>query len=221
MKKINKTRPAQNNLWIGISAIIFIVMLVLLINSNPTQSNFQPEDDVNSPTRGKVDAQVVIREFSDFACPACSAAYELIDQEIYPKYKDQVKFIHKDFPIHGEQASSYIAAIAGRCAQKQNKFWEYYQVLFTQQIDWETITDSQALNQKFINYAKSLSFSDLNSFGTCLVNKETEELIKQDQNLGKTRNINATPTFWVNNIRVVGIRELEDIIKKELAKLQT
>src|SRR5215471_6483168 len=66
-----------------------------------------------SPTRGPLDAPVVLVEFADFECPFCQkVAPEL--QSIWDRRKDKLRFVYKYLPLsmhrHGEAAAR--AAIA-------------------------------------------------------------------------------------------------------------
>src|SRR5262249_49099332 len=65
------------------------------------------------PSFGPPDAKVTIVEFSDFQCPYCSRAAEVVDQ-IKAKYGDKVHFIFRQFPLsfHENARQAAEAALA-------------------------------------------------------------------------------------------------------------
>jgi protein-disulfide isomerase len=83
--------------------------------------------------RGPNDAKVTIVEFSDYQCPYCVQASNTVNQ-ILGAYKDQVRFIYKNFPLTNIHPYAEKAAEAALCAAEQGKFWEYHDKLFKTQL---------------------------------------------------------------------------------------
>jgi protein-disulfide isomerase len=104
--------------------------------SDPQQRNFVPQPvEVkigNAPIKGKADAKVTIVEFSDFECPFCIRAYPTVKQ-IMDTYPNDVKFYYKQLPLTSLHPNAQKAAEASVCAQKQGKFWEFHDKLFSVQ----------------------------------------------------------------------------------------
>ncbi|MEI6221361.1 MAG: thioredoxin domain-containing protein [bacterium] len=203
-----------NNITLGLLVIVFIVVIVLIFTlKSGGASGF---NDTNSPARGKLDSTVVVREYADYLCPACGVAAAYVEQLLYPKYKDQVKFIFKDFPligVHGEPAR--IAALTARCAQKQDKFWEMNVALFSQQKTWEPLKTEKELVDKFKVYGDAIGL-DSTKLEACVADRDTKALVDADMQEGDGMKINSTPSFYVNSTLVVGYRDLENTIRKEL-----
>lgn len=101
--------------------------------SDPANAGFIPEarkiDLGNAPSVGPNDAPVTIVEFSDFECPFCQRAYPTVEQ-IMSEYKGKVRLVYKQLPLTNLHPHAQGAALASVCAQKQNKFWDYYHKLF-------------------------------------------------------------------------------------------
>lgn len=80
---------------------------------------------------GDPNAPVTIMEFFDYLCGYC----EMFHDQIFPDIKKslidtgKVRFIFRDFPISGEQASVRAAAFAD-CAGKQGRYLEAHDALF-------------------------------------------------------------------------------------------
>jgi len=54
-------------------------------------------DVSKAPSKGKKDAKFTLVEFSDFQCPYCSRATDVVNQ-VLAKYPDDVRFVYKQFP---------------------------------------------------------------------------------------------------------------------------
>jgi uncharacterized membrane protein len=49
--------------------------------------------------KGNEEAPLVIVEFSDFQCPACKQAYELLETQIVPQLDDKALFVFRHYPL--------------------------------------------------------------------------------------------------------------------------
>ena len=95
------------------------------VGGGPTGASLTDDD----PSFGPEDAAVTIVEFSDFYCTFCTRfATETLPQ-LRARYGDHIRFVYRDLPIIGGQAS-IDAAVAGNCAHDQGKFWEFHNILF-------------------------------------------------------------------------------------------
>src|SRR5262245_64454360 len=84
------------------------------------------------PSRGPADAKVTVVEYSDFECPYCGQAWEIFEKEVFPQYKDKVRFGFKQMPLTPIHPWSEDAAVATECAflQGNDQFWKLYDGLF-------------------------------------------------------------------------------------------
>src|SRR5438270_11615516 len=74
-----------------------------------------------APARGGDAAKVTIVEFSDFECPFCSRLEPTLAQ-LLKRYGRDVRLVWKDFPLP-QHRDAFPAAVAGRAAAAQGKFW--------------------------------------------------------------------------------------------------
>ncbi len=155
-------------------------------------------DDTN-PTYGSTDAKVTVRIFSDFQCPACKVAEGPL-REIREQYKDRVRFVWNDFPLKQIHPNAYSAAVAARCAQEQNKFWEYSQSLFNDQTNRGALPSPDA---RYVELAKGLDLQT-DSFSNCLQRTQPQDKVDQDVAEGDALLIDSTPTFFVNREMLSG-----------------
>lgn len=140
------------------------------------------------PLEGNSNATVKIVEFSDFQCPACGAAYPVVER-IMDVYGDRVSLEYKHFPLTSIHQFAFQAAEASECANDQEKFWEYVDIAFTNQKD----LSKRALKR----YAKELDL-DTGLFNNCLDSGAKKKWVSADFNEGIGKGVGGTPTFFIN-----------------------
>lgn len=153
---------------------------------------------------GKTDSSVVIQEFADFECPACAFFFP-IAQEVKEKYKDQVAFQFKHFPLVQTHRNALAAHRAGEAAGKQDKFWEMHDLLYTNQEVWNGPSQSDPVGipteqaiQIFEQYATTLGL-DIEKYKLDVSAPETLATINADTAEGKSKySVSGTPTFIIN-----------------------
>src|SRR5207245_1606779 len=87
--------------------------------------------DVTGISKGPADAPVTIVEFSDFQCPFCARVEATIDQ-ILQAYPGKVRVVWQDFPLPFHENATP-AALLGRAARAQGRFWQLQKQLFANQ----------------------------------------------------------------------------------------
>jgi protein-disulfide isomerase len=152
--------------------------------------------DAPSIGSGKVE----IIEFSDFQCPYCQKFYNEAYKEIKAKYIDtkevKLTFRHLPLPFH---VNAQKAAEASECANKQDKFFEYHDILFEKGQSDGTGLAVADLKQ----YARDLGLN-ATKFNSCLDSGETTEIVKKDLEDGQKAGVSGTPTFFVNGKKIIG-----------------
>ncbi len=144
------------------------------------------------------EALVTIMEFSSFQCPFCARGAETLTQ-LVEKYPNQVRVVFKHFPL-GFQEHSEPASRAAVAAGNQDKFWEYYDLLYENQRQlgsagiFEELAGQIGLN--------------MGRFRTDFESAETKAIVERGQAEGRSAGIRGTPGFLVNGIKVVGAQPL-------------
>lgn len=175
------------------------------IITGPTISN-------NDPILGKSLAPITITLYANFTCFFCGDTLATI-KKIQNEFPDKVKIVHKDYPNKNKSFASYQAAIAGRCAQQQNKFWEIADSLYQ---NFNSLS-----RNTFIDIAHNLNLN-IPDFVNCLDGKNTESIInvindniKEADALG----IAGIPTVYINNHEMpadITYTELKKAVEQEL-----
>lgn len=155
----------------------------------------------NSPVTGSTSQKIVIAEFSDFECPYCSKAQQVVKEFMAKNGKD-VTFVYKHFPLTQIHEQAEPAALASWAAFQQGKFWEYHDALFEQQ--------SKLSEDFYVEIAKSLKL-DLEKFNRDRKSPEAKEAIKKDFELGKSLGVRGTPSFLVNGVFLSGVPDLKNL----------
>ena len=178
--------------------------------------NASADDD---PYRGAEDAEVVIIEFSEYACPYCAKFALEVEPEILRNYGDKVKIVFRDFPVHGEAA--YFAAEAANCAGEQGKYWEMHDMLFENQREWLEFNETLTANRTAIkSYAEKLGLN-MDDFEACISSGKYRDEVEKDLQDGISYGVSGTPTFFINGKMVVEFRSYEvfaALIEEELKK---
>lgn len=164
--------------------------------------------DESDPERGNSEAEIVILEFGDFECVYCAQMEEVLIP-VLSEYGDRVKLVWKDFPnpVHLQAKA---AALSARCAQEQDKFWEYHDYLFANQEDLS--------RELYNNIALELEL-DLPEFNSCLDSQKYIKKVGQGLSDGQNLGADATPYLFVGNTivdQVISADELKGIIRREL-----
>lgn len=158
------------------------------------------------PSLGNNNADVNIVYFSDFACQFCQNQEKIL-KKAAEKYK--LRLIWKDYPESDTKSKSFQASVAGRCAQKQNQFWPYHDLLFA---------NATSLSRDyFIQAAKNLNLN-IKNFTACLDNQETKELIFNNIKEADSLNITGIPFIYVNDQEIMGEINFDDLAKIIKAK---
>jgi protein-disulfide isomerase len=164
----------------------------------------------DSPHRGPTDAWVTVVEFSDFECPFCRSEQPVLTN-IEVTYGADVRLVFKHFPLPSIHPHAEAAAVAAECAREQGKFWEMHDLLFTSALDDATLLDD----------AEQVPGLDVAAWQACLNAPEAADRVAADLALGTSLGIEATPTFVVNGVPVVGAvseSELRAVIDRARAE---
>ncbi len=160
--------------------------------------------------RDNPNAKVTLVEYSDFQCPACAAFESVLETFVHPKYKDDIRFVYRHFPLSQHQ-NAVPAARAAEAAGNQGKFWEMHDLLFKNQTKWSELTDSAAVTKIFMGYADELKL-DLVTFATDMKSSATDRAIQADTNQGLEFGINSTPTFYLNDVKMTSFSSFEEFV---------
>ena len=160
------------------------------------------------PYRGRLDAPVMMEAFSDFQCPYCG---QFSEETLPSLLAGQVAggdmvFVFYDFPLGSIHPQAAAAANAARCAGEEGAaaYWAMHDRLFA---DIDAWANDGAVNV-FRDYAAEMGL-DEKAFGACIDEERYAAAIDADQELGLSRGVDSTPSFFINDQLIAGAYPLE------------
>jgi len=192
----------------------FIILTATLnFNGCSTEDvNINDEIKVSAETditygKGNANAKVIITEYSDYQCPFCSKFTMDVLPQLQNDYLEtgKVKFVFKDFPIPNHRYAQ-MAAQSTYCAGEQNEeyFWKMHIKLFESQ---KNLTKDDILK-----YADEFGIN-INPFKTCLDTEKYKNLVLRNRQDGLKAGVNVTPTFFINDSKIIGVQPYENLVK--------
>lgn len=176
----------------------------------PKQINF-----TGRAIEGDKNAPVTIVAYSDFLCPYCKQATDVVDETLraHPK---EVRFVFKNYPLvklhpFAEIAAKYYIAA---CLQDNDKAVKYHALLFANQ-------DRLAKNGETYlqEAAKDLGF-DVDRLIKDANGGKVAAMLAEDQGEARSMGIKGAPFLVINNLILPGAPDktlLEEAVQKALS----
>jgi len=223
----------------GITSIVIIIAFVgfnnisnqseLVIESAPTiQPIGPPKITTNtflangSPILGNSDAPITLVEFGDYQCHFCNVFFHSTENDILKKYVEtgKVKMIFKDYNIIGPDSVN--ASHGAHCANDQESFWEYHDILYS---NWTGENNGWASSENLGRFAQEIGL-DMDVWSECMVKKLHSQTILASNEDAKKLELTGTPAFFVigpdgKTTKLFGAQPFEifeRIFEKELKK---
>lgn len=182
----------MKNPWV-IVGIIAVVLIGGSIRYSSGVGEKNNEGITFSPhLKGNTDSSIKLVEYSDLQCPAC-AQMEPIVKDVLDQYGDQISFEYKHFPLPMHSLAE-TASKAAEAAGQQDAFFEYHDLLFTNQQTWSVSPNAMAM---FVQYAKELNL-DLDQFKKQMNASLIKDKINSEKQEGLAAGVTGTPTFFLN-----------------------
>lgn len=190
----------NNYIIMGIIGIIAIAAAIVVANfmvstpQNIAQQRFGSVDvTMGSPVLGSDSAPITIIEFGDYQCPQCDRWFKTIKPDIQEQYinagKANLYFV--DLAFFGPDSTN--AAEATYCAGDQGRYWEFHNILYSNQ---QGINDGWANPDNLKSFASQLSL-DRNLFDSCLDSDKYKNRVEKNFLEAKRNGASATPTFII------------------------
>ena len=170
----------------------------------------------SEPTaKGRSDAPVHMLDFSSYTCGHCASftleVEPLIDRDYVEPGLLYFRFVHVAFGPLSERASE-----AAECAGAQGAFWPYHRELMARQVD---LYRRHYPDVALVEIATDLGL-DTERFSKDLVSGRYLPRVAEAGREADRRDVHATPTFFINDVEVLGARPFSDfqrIIDEALA----
>jgi len=151
--------------------------------------------------QGPATAPVTLLEYGDFECPFSRQGAEFV-AILRAQYGDRLRFAFRHFPLIVKHPHAQLAAEAAEAAGVQGKFWEMYDLLFTNQRRIE--------HTDLVRYAGRLGL-DTTWFVRALDECHFTARVVADVDGGQQSGVTGTPTYFINGRRHDGSEELSGL----------
>lgn len=182
----------------------------------PKDANVTGGISVGSYLPASSSAKVTLVEFGDYQCPACIEYHPIIKQ-ILADFSGKVNYVFRNYPL-SQHANAPISAYAVESAGLQGKYWQMYDKVYESTAQWVTSTDAKSI---LIGYAVELGL-DVEKFKADIDSNAVKAKIQSDMNDGNLVNLNATPTFYLNGLKIDNLKgdyqDFKNLINTELQK---
>ncbi len=165
------------------------------IVSARAQTNVAAAEVTSQKALGSKSAPVTIEVFSDFQCPMCRRTFQDTLRPLIDSYvaEGKVYLVHRDFPLpmhnHSREAARWANAAA-----KIGKFAQVEEALYSKQDTWAANGNIEAIVAGVLKPAELKKVRHLMQQGAQL-----DAGIDRDVALGKSRQVNQTPTLFVTH----------------------
>jgi protein-disulfide isomerase len=235
--ELNPAEPIQENhrsqwkLWLAAGGCVVLLcgmaFIGILIISGPKlvqqiipqkiqAAQSTPRAFTQNNFMGDPAAPVQIIEYGDFQCPYCLKFWTEAEPQMIKEYVNtgKVYFEYRSVGAFIGTESAW-AAEGAYCAGDQGKFWEYHNTLFT---NWSGENAGDFTKDKLVKYARALNLN-MDEFQSCINEEKHKVTVEQDSIDAHAAGVQATPTFFINGIRIEGAQPyalLKQVIEKAL-----
>jgi len=132
--------------------------------------------------------------YESFGCPFCKADQEVL-KRVLDKFGIVLRLTVKDFPTEGIHPGAFEAHLAAACANEQDVYWAYHDILFDNQGEFDK------KNLKLLSKTLGINISQ---FDECLDDEKYASEIRQDYASGVDVGVEGTPTYIINGNIIPG-----------------
>lgn len=149
-----------------------------------------------SPFQGNISSPVTVIDFSDFQCYLCNRYVKYTEPLINETYVQtgKVALVFKHLPNRG--LDSMGAALAAQCTYDQGNFWQFHNLLYSNQKQIDSGWVSKDNLKKFATLIPGL---DIQKFNTCFDSEKHKAFVQNDVQLASSFGFRETPSFIIVN----------------------
>lgn len=161
--------------------------------------------------KGPADAPIVIRDFSDFSCPACrrfvADVLPRVEETLLVRGDVRIEYHH--FPLIASFPNSFRAAEASECVADADPadgdaFWRFHDALFEQQGGWSGLPEP---DETFLAIAAEVGV-DADGVAACLADGRHVPTVEAAYDVAMALQLRGTPTVFVNGYRLENFVDL-------------
>jgi protein-disulfide isomerase len=169
----------------------------------------QLEKGINGPSRGAAAAPVTVVEFSDLQCPHCKEAQPTLDRLAAEDKNARVVF--QNFPLPTLHDWAMKAASYADCVGRSSPdaFWKFVESIYAAQSDINLAN----VDEKLTGFADAAGVKG-GDIVSCAAKPETATRVQHSIDLGKSLDVNSTPTIFINGRKLSAGGLPYDVLQK-------
>ena len=157
----------------------------------------------NQRAWGPADAPITIVEYIDYQCPFCASYHSTMEPQIIKAFAagNKVRYEIRALPFLDRGTTESLDSAQGSyCAADQDKFWQYHNSLFDNQMglltNEENVGGFTKIRLKKI--VATIPGIDTAAFNTCLDSDAKKVNVQADYDEAAKQPVERTPSFAVN-----------------------
>jgi len=161
---------------------------------------------------GRADAPVTLEVYEDFQCPVCARFSLTVEPTLVARYAASgvLRIVHHDIAILGRGGAddeSKLAAAGAYCANEQDRYWDYAHWIYANQAG----ENAGAFAREPLARIAAAAGVNTSGFLTCVDSGAAVSEVATATQEALARGVNATPTLYVADQQIVGLRTAEEL----------
>lgn len=227
-RELVKQRRKQQQSKKNLTSILIVGALIVVVVGIVIATQYKPVGAIATSDReyevekvgltlGSSDAPVKVVEFADFQCPACKNYWLSLEPVIIEDYVEtgKVQYIYAPFSFLGQGQvwdESKKSAEAAYCANDQQMFWEYRDMIY---VNHNGENGGAYSKERLIAFADTLGL-DMNAFKSCFNSGKYTQAVEDANTFATSQGASYTPSFLIDGV-IVNANELIPAIEASLA----
>lgn len=149
---------------------------------------------IGDHVRGNKDAPVIIVEYGDYQCPACSGISISLDNMV--KKYDETALVFRNFPLTSIHPNSKTASAVAEASGLQGHYWEVHDKIYSQQKSWSDASVSERIDV-LTGYATPFDV-DKDKLTEDISSDKVAKKLAFDKAIAEKDNVSGTPTVFIN-----------------------
>jgi NAD(P)-dependent dehydrogenase (short-subunit alcohol dehydrogenase family) len=154
-----------------------------------------------------MDSKVTVTIYTNLQCGDCTVFDTLLNNELLPKYRGKVKFVHRDFPLEKHAWAKAAAQVARRFDEVACGLAAGWRTFILARIKSTTV---ETLPDRVREYAAEVGIDPAQVL-PAITDATLAAAVEKDLAEGKSRGVVKTPTVYVNNTPFIETIPLPDI----------
>lgn len=192
-----------------LAAVLLIPLILFVLYQGYSSGVSAPspaEVSASDHVQGSGDAAVTLVVYGDFQCPACREEADVVARA-WRQIGERVQFVFRHYPLDTHR-HAFLAARYAEAAGRQDRFWEFYTMLYADQALWSS-TENAVQVIEAMAAQLGLDVAQLRADAEL---PEVRAKIVADQRGGTRAGVRSTPSLFINGRPVSNPRTANELV---------